>query len=141
VTSAQAGPRDRLRYALLGLVVIALGLGVRAPGVPVSSFVAKYAGDALWALLVFLGFGWLCPARSTRQVALFAAAFSCAVEFSQLHRAPWIDALRHTWFGHLVLGDTFAWADIAAYLVGIVCGAGAEAAARSGCGRRRSRVS
>jgi hypothetical protein len=131
VSAARRKPRSRLTYALLGIVVIVLGLTIRSPTVPVPAFVAKYAGDALWALLMFLGFGWLFPPRSTGQIAILAVAFSCAIEFSQLYHEPWIDDLRATWFGHLVLGDTFAWADIAAYLVGIACGAGAEAAVQS----------
>jgi Protein of unknown function (DUF2809) len=92
--------------------------------------VTKYGGDALWALMVFLGVGFLFPSWGTVPVAGLAAVVPCAVEFSQLYHAPWIDAVRQTLLGRLALGDTFAWADILAYLVGIAFGACAEWATR-----------
>jgi hypothetical protein len=92
----------------------------------VPPFFAKYAGDALWALMVFLGIGFVLATQGTALVAALAVAVSCADEFSQLYHAPWIDTVRRTTLGHLVLGDTFAWGDIAAYLVGIGFGAAAE---------------
>lgn len=115
--------RNRWVYALCGALVIVLGLGSRSDLMPLPAFVAKYGGDALWALLVFLGFGFLLPWLSSRGVAGLALAFACAIELSQLYRAPWFDTLRRNRFGALVLGDTFAWADIAAYTVGIAFGA------------------
>jgi hypothetical protein len=118
--------RHRGIYLLAIAVVICLGLGSRAEAVGLPPFAAKYAGDALWALMVFLGWGFLLPTWRTAVVAGLAAGTSCAVEFSQLYHAPWIDAARQTTLGALVLGDTFAWGDIAAYLVGIAVGISLE---------------
>jgi hypothetical protein len=115
-----------------GAVVIAVGLWSRSDAAGLPWPVAKYAGDGLWGLVVFLGFGLLLPRPPTRAVAALAAAFACAVEVSQLYHAPWLDAVRGTRLGGLVLGtpaSTFAWADIAAYLAGIAAGALAERAA------------
>jgi len=89
-------------------------------------FYAKYLADALWALMIFFAFAWLWPAASTAKIAILTLAFSCVVEFSQLYHTPWLDAIRHTWPGRLVLGDTFAWADMLAYLLGVVFGAWLE---------------
>jgi hypothetical protein len=97
-------------------------LASRAEALALPAFVAKYAGDALWALLIFLGVAFWLPARRTATVAGLAVVVCCAVEFSQRYHAAWIDAVRRTWFGRVALGDTFAWGDIAAYLVGIVSG-------------------
>jgi hypothetical protein len=44
------------------------------------------------------------------------------VELSQLHQAPWLNAIRNTTMGHLVLGSTFSWLDIAAYAAGVSVG-------------------
>jgi hypothetical protein len=55
-----------------------------------------------------------------------ALTFAWGVEFSQLYRAPWIDAVRGTIPGRLVLGNTFKWLDLPAYAVGIAFGALAE---------------
>ena len=120
--------RSRPVYAAAVLIVIGLGLWSRSDAGGLPWVVAKYAGDALWGLVVFLGIAFLLSRRSTHVVAALATAFACAVEVSQLYHAPWLDAIRGirgTRPGGLVLGtpaSTFAWADIAAYMVGIAVG-------------------
>lgn len=95
---------------------------------------AKYGGSALWALLVFLLCGWLAPRMSTVRVALMASAIACAVEFSQLYHAPWIDQIRQTRMGALTLGSVFNWPDIPAYFLGIAVGAFGERTHRRSAG-------
>ena len=46
---------------------------------------------------------------------------------SQLYHAPWIDAIRDTLPGALVLGYGFLWSDLACYAAGVALGAGVEA--------------
>ena len=41
---------------------------------------------------------------------------------SQLYHAPWIDAIRVTTIGHIILGYSFSWLDILAYAAGILTG-------------------
>lgn len=117
--------RSRTVYALAALVAIALGLASRWDAIGLPWFVAKYAGDALWSLVVFIGFAFLFPSLSSKLLAVLAVVFACAVEISQLFHPPWLDAIRSTLPGGLVLGtpsSTFSWCDIAAYLVGITFG-------------------
>ena len=76
--------------------------------------------------MVFLGFGCVFRRSSTLAVALAALAFSFAIELSQLYHAPWLDAVRATFVGHLVLGSGFMWGDLIAYALGILGGALAE---------------
>ena len=118
--------RPRPVYFLAILVVIALGLLSRRFPQCLPAALGKYPGDALWALMVFLGFGCVFRRAPTAIVALAALAFSVAIEVSQLYHAPWIDAVRATLPGRLVLGCGFAWSDLAAYAVGILVGALAE---------------
>ena len=127
--------RRRGLYVLWVAVVICFGLGSRTEWLALPAALAKYAGDSLWALVIFLVLGLLLPTRRTAFVAGMAAVVCGAVECSQLYHAPWIDAVRRTWFGRVALGDTFAWGDMAAYLVGIVWGAVLE----WGVGRRNNR--
>jgi len=49
--------RHRGLYALWVAAVIGAGLSSRSEWLALPPFVAKYAGDALWALMIFLGFG------------------------------------------------------------------------------------
>jgi hypothetical protein len=118
--------RSRPLYAVLVVLVIAAGLLWRSSFMPLPSFLAKYGGDALWALMVFLGLGFVFNRASTLRLAFGALGFSWAVEFSQLYHAPWIDMIRSTLPGRLILGSTFNWPDLPAYALGVTMGAVAE---------------
>lgn len=112
----------RIRYLLLTLVVIVLGLLSRKTGVCTSDFVKMYVGDVLWATMVYFGCRFLFVNRSKRVSVGIALVFSYLIEVSQLYHAPWIDAIRATTFGGLVLGFGFLWSDIVCYTVGVTLG-------------------
>ena len=114
--------RNRLSHALAMAIVASLGLLWRSPWLELPEIPRKYGGDALWALLVFLGFGFLLPRLPTRIIALLAMAFSALIEFAQLYHAPWIDSIRETRLGALILGSVFNWPDLGAYAMGIMLG-------------------
>jgi hypothetical protein len=118
--------RNRLVYAVSIALVIGTGLLWRSSRVRLPDFFAKYGGDALWALVVFLGFGFVFCRSSTVRIALVAVCFAWSIEFLQLYHAPWIDGIRSTRLGHLVLGSVFNVPDLLAYVIGIAIGAFAE---------------
>ena len=115
--------RNRIVYAIASVVTVGLGLIWRSSLLPLSPFLIKYGGDALWALLVFFLIRFIQPRASVVLSALVAFAFSVSIEASQLYHAPWIDLIRGTRLGSLILGSTFNWPDIPAYAVGIALGA------------------
>ncbi|WP_457426785.1 ribosomal maturation YjgA family protein [Roseateles sp. P5_E7] len=119
-------PRSRPLYVLLVLTVIAAGLASRRYPWLLPTQLGKYPGDALWALMVMLLYGLARPGWSVGRVAAATLATSFAVEFSQLYQADWINAIRHTTPGHLVLGSTFHAPDLLAYTVGVLVGAALE---------------
>ena len=93
-------------YAAAFIGVVALDLASRRyPGL-VPAFLGKYPGDTLWALMVFCGLGFL-NGCSTARLAFYAPLISYADELSQLYQAPWINQIRATSIGHLILGSTF----------------------------------
>jgi Protein of unknown function (DUF2809) len=107
-----------IQIILIALVCL-LGIGSRRYAHLLPGFVAAYAGDTLWALAAFLGIGLFLPRASTWAIACLTMTFSVAVEISQLYHAPWIDAVRQTSLGGLVLGFGFLWSDLACYAVGV----------------------
>ena len=115
--------RRRIAYLVALIVVVALGLGSRRYGDSLPTFLAKYAGDTLWALMVFLGISMCAPMLSLWRRVGLALMGSYAVEFSQLYQAPWINGIRHTTLGGLVLGFGFLWSDLLCYTIGITLGA------------------
>lgn len=120
--------RSRPLYALAAALVIATGLLWRSGFLPLPNFIAKHGGDSLWALVVFLGFGFLYPHISTTRLGIVAVSFAWAIEFSQLYHADWIDGIRATLPGRLILGSNFNSPDLLAYVVGIALGVLAERA-------------
>ena len=108
-------------------VTIALGLATRRYPELFPAIVARYGGDALWAAMVFWLAALVRPAAATSRLALTALGISFAVECSQLYRAEWIDAVRATWAGALVLGQGFLWSDLVCYTVGVAVAAALDA--------------
>jgi Protein of unknown function (DUF2809) len=107
----------RRRNPLIQIILIALsclvGIVSRRYAHVFPAFIAAHAGDTLWALAAFLKIGLALPRASTRTIALLAMSFSVAVEISQLYHTPWIDSIRQTILGGLILGFGFLWSDLA----------------------------
>jgi len=118
----ETNQRNRILQILILLLVITAGIASRKYPQILPSFLGKYPGDALWALAAFVLWGLILPRASSLMVALLAFLTSFIDELSQLYHAPWIDAIRSTSIGHLLLGFSFSWLDILAYAVGVVIG-------------------
>ncbi len=113
-------------YVALLAGTIVLGLGSRALAARLPEFVGRFAGDVLWAAMVFWMLALARPAARTRTLAGAALVIAAVVELSQLYRSPWIDALRATRLGALALGQGFLWSDLACYVVGVAIAAGLD---------------
>ncbi|MEN1937815.1 DUF2809 domain-containing protein [Paenibacillus sp. 102] len=114
--------RNRLLYAVLTITVIILGLASRKFAYALPTLLNDYLGDALWALMIFIGFGFLFHKMETKKVALLSLLFCYGIEMSQLYHAEWIDNIRATTLGGLVLGYGFLWSDLLAYTIGVGVG-------------------
>ncbi|MED3053787.1 hypothetical protein COJ67_04030 [Bacillus thuringiensis] len=114
--------RNRVVYALFTIVVIILGLSSRKFAFALPHLLNDYLGDALWALMIFTGFGFLFPKTETKKLAFISLMFCYGIEASQLYHAEWIDSIRATTLGGLVLGYGFLWSDVMAYTIGVGVG-------------------
>jgi hypothetical protein len=80
-------------------------------------------GDALWAATVYWMVSVAVP-RTRRRWRLIAALGICiAVELSQLWHPQWLDSVRDTLPGHLLLGSDFDPRDLLAYAIGVLAAA------------------
>jgi len=120
----------RPRPLAISLVLIAItvtaGLAVRFAHLGLPFSVVKYGGSGLWAAMIY----WLCSTflpsgRWTRNVAI-SATLGTAVEFLKLYDPPWLDAVRRTLPGIIILGRMFNWRDIATYWIAICLAAGLD---------------
>ena len=93
-------------------------------------FVLLYVGDGIWALLVFWLACFFKPTWPLKYRVAAALAFAYAIEFSQFYQADWINQIRQTRLGGLVLGFSFLPSDLVAYTIGIATGAGLDYLAR-----------
>lgn len=109
--------RNRFWYAVLILAVIAAGLGSRVAAI--REVLGQYPGDALWAVMVYLGWSVVFPKAPGGRIALLGAGTCVAIEFLKLWQVPWLVQLRHTTLGHLVFGHVFSWANLLAYAAGL----------------------
>jgi hypothetical protein len=123
-------------YAAAVVATIGAGLASRVYSAYLPWWLAKNLGDALYATMVFWGFGFLAPRAQTWRVALAAVAFCFAVELSQTYHAPWIDGVRATTPGHLVLGQGFHAFDLVCYVLGVALGVALERVGRRAAARR-----
>ncbi|MBL8890289.1 MAG: DUF2809 domain-containing protein [Planctomycetaceae bacterium] len=114
--------RTRFIYMTAAIVVVVAGLASRRYRNQLPSFLAEYAGDTLWALMLFLFVSMLLAGRSILARAACSLVIAFLVEISQLYHAPWIDSIRQTTLGGLVLGFGFLWSDLVCYMSGVTCG-------------------
>ncbi|MFS0639193.1 DUF2809 domain-containing protein [Mesobacillus foraminis] len=113
----------RIVYTVWVLILILLGLASRTYSNNLYPFLAENAGDALWAMMVYFGFRFLLIRKGIVTAIVASLLFSFAIEFSQLYQGDWINQIRGTVPGALVLGHGFIFVDLIRYTVGIFIGA------------------
>ncbi|MGK5627151.1 DUF2809 domain-containing protein [Streptomyces sp. URMC 123] len=128
--------RDRTKTrAVAGaaaLLTVAAGLGVRSA---LGGEAAKYAGDALYTVLVHALIVVAAPRVRPAVAAGTALVISCAIEFAQLTGVPAELSSRST-LARLVLGSTFNAPDLLWYAVGAALAGLAHRAALAGLAHR-----
>lgn len=110
----------RIGYLIAVVLTILFGLASRKFSQLLPVFVAENAGDALWAMMVYFGFRFLLVRKSLPTAITLSLLFSYSIEFSQLYQAGWINHLRSTLLGSLILGKGFLAVDLLRYAAGII---------------------
>lgn len=64
--------------------------------------------------------------KKPTQIFVLAIGLCFLIEISQIYHAPFIDSIRQTRVGGLVLGFGFLWSDLVAYSVGGLVGLALE---------------
>ena len=116
-----------LKYYLpVMLVIIVAGWPARLFQSSLPYWYTQYAGDFLWAMLVYLVFAVVLRWR-VWWIILTATVTTYLIEISQLFHPSWLDALRSVKMFALILGYGFLWSDLMAYTLGIALGASVDA--------------
>ncbi|MGL5152308.1 MAG: DUF2809 domain-containing protein [Clostridium sp.] len=114
--------RKRVIYFILIIITMILGILSRKSGQYLPDVIAKYSGDTLWSLMVYLGIGFIFPKMNIKHIFILTLMFSYTIEISQLYQAAWINNIRNTTLGALILGHGFLFSDLVCYTVGITIG-------------------
>jgi glycopeptide antibiotics resistance protein len=110
----------RRTYFLAVVITILLGLASRKFSHLLFSFLAENAGDVLWAMMVYFGVRFLFLKKNMLTAIFLSFLFSFGIEFSQLYQEDWINQIRGTILGALILGKGFLTVDLIRYTTGIV---------------------
>ena len=114
--------RKRVLYLVLIIIIMILGVCSRKYGQYLPKITSEYSGDILWALMVYWGFGFLFSKSSIKYITVISLIFSFGIEISQLYQAKWINTIRETTLGALILGHGFLFSDLVCYTIGILIG-------------------
>lgn len=113
--------KRKIFYILMITLAATLGIASRKFEHVLPTFIADYAGDTFWAFAAYYIFRINLHNRlSTGHTALVSFMFSLFIELSQLYHADWIDSIRDTIIGGLILGFGFVWTDIICYIAGVL---------------------
>ncbi len=111
----------RNTYLFLIPLIMILGLASRKFSAP-TSWVFLYLGDVLWATMFYFIFRFLFIRKTLFINALITITWCFVIEFSQLYQSDWINAVRATTMGALILGSGFLWTDLVCYIIGVGLG-------------------
>lgn len=106
--------KQRIKYSLIIVIIIASGLLSRKIG-----FLPSWIGDMLYATMMYFIVRFVCLQKDKVFIAACSLGICFLIEFSQLYQAGWINTLRSTLPGRLVLGQGFLWSDLPAYTLGV----------------------
>ncbi|WP_019156549.1 ribosomal maturation YjgA family protein [Robertmurraya massiliosenegalensis] len=113
----------RLIYIVATILCMILGLASRKIAHLLPLFVAENAGDMIWAMMIYFGFRFLLIQKNLFTTVVISFLFCFCIEFSQLYQASWINQIRRTVVGGLILGKGFLTIDLIRYSVGIITAA------------------
>jgi len=110
----------RVTYLSLFVFLTWLAIATRTHASWFHPVVQTYGGDTIWAGMFLFFLRVFFVRYSLIRLSIICFALGVADELLQLYHAPWIESIRHTRMGGLMLGFGFLWSDIACYALGIV---------------------
>lgn len=106
--------KQRYKYGILILIIIIFGLLSRK-----ATVLPAATGDALYATMMYFIVRFFLLKAKIKKIAILSLCICFAIEISQLYQAAWINEVRRTLPGRLILGQGFLWSDLLAYIVGV----------------------
>ena len=108
---------------MITLLTIPVGLLVRIKKVWFPDVFNLYAGDALYACMMYYMVCVIFVNNNIKFRTITALLICYIIELSQIYQAEWINAIRQTVLGKLISGSGFLYSDLLAYFIGIAAAA------------------
>lgn len=125
MASPKVQPHSILKYRSALLIsiflIVPLGYMVRFHG-PAPEWLNDSFGSIAYEIFWILLVAFLFPQASPIWTAVGVCLATCVVEFLQLWHPPFLEAMRATLPGRLVLGNSFTWSDFLSYFIGSLLG-------------------
>ena len=112
-------------YLSIIFILIAIGLPSRIVPEYFPGWFALYAGDFLWATVVFFLYCLVFKLKP-KQAIIFSLCTAYIIEIYQLFYPEWLQQLRQIKIISLVIGHGFLWSDLIAYTFGIAVASGID---------------
>ncbi len=111
----------RNRRILTAIVIITpLGFLTKLYTGPASEWVNNSLGGVLYVIFWSLLASLLFAKVRVWKIAGIVLLVTCALEFLQLWHPPFLEAIRSTFIGVTLIGNSFSWLDLAHYVVGFI---------------------
>ena len=110
-------PRKRLVFVLA--VLVPAGFALKFYQGPAGPWVRDSLTGMLYEAFWIFGIALLWPRREkTAAISLGVFIVTCLLEFLQLWHPAWLERVRESFFGAVLLGTTFTWWDFPYYAAG-----------------------
>lgn len=104
------------KYAIITALI--LGVEILIALFVRDKFIRPFVGDLLVVVLLYYGFRTILEA-SAKKVAIGVLIFAFTVELLQYFQLAELLGLQDNKFAVIILGSTFDWLDLLAYLLGV----------------------
>ncbi len=111
----------RITLLISMLAIVPLGYIIRFHG-PAPEWLNDSFGSVAYEIFWILLVGFLFPQASPLWTAVGVYFATCVLEFLQLWHPPFLEAMRSTLPGRLVLGNFFTWSDFLSSFIGSCLG-------------------
>ena len=89
---------------------------------PVSDSLRDSLGGVAYVVFWILAAAVIWTNASALRLAAIVLGVTCGLEFLQLWHPLWLEQIRRTFPGRVLLGTTFDWSDFPPYVIGAVVG-------------------
>lgn len=114
--------KQRLLLFLILLLIIPVGFYTKFYTGPGQDWIGNSMGGLIYEIFWCLIAAMIFPFARSIKIAIIVFILTCLIEVSQLWHPPLLEAIRLTFIGRTILGNSFNWMDFPYYAIGCFIG-------------------